>query len=641
MYDNIKNKNVMLLDIQYIKQNKKNNTPDVLYTIYKDLDTGEKYLDIKYEPRQDIYFEKPEYRNHSYSKIFAPIDELEVRHVKHKDIIKAIVTEGGPEYKRAYTQAINSGNYQELEKFHLAPFAYATDFDVRVWYRLKWFQDKDNNTQKYLTKGWMDIEVDSIDVDGFPEPEDCPVNAISLVNERDKTVYFFGLVGREFNESSIKNIPDIPKNKKMIEKLLKIKNYYESGLNQQKEAIGDIPELKRMAHEMFDDSYGVFEYKFFFYKDESKMLIDYFKLVNSLKLDFIEVWNMGFDIPYLIKRMTILGLTPSDVMCHPDFPIKQCYYKKDMYHFDIKNKTDFFFCSSYTIFVDQMIIYAAIRKGAQEFRSYKLNTIGQSLLNDEKLNYSDEGSIKTIPYTNYKKFIMYNIKDTLLQCGIERKTDDLDNLYILSYDNLTPYENVFKQTVFLRNLQYKYFLNMGLIPGNNINQILNRGEKDAEQLEEEIEHLEELEAEKEDCWNEEDSDKQASSMTQSFDGALVADPTLNKNNGQLLFGKKSNNIFNLAVDMDMKAFYPNTIQAMNITPNALIYKAYISSNQFVKGVCKINTIFNDVYQYPDLDVAKDVFDNFLTGNYLYSCHKWMNLPSVEDVYNKIKNKMGE
>lgn len=641
MYENIKGKNLMLLDVQYIRENRKNNTPDVLYTIYKDLNTGEKKVDIKYEPRQDIYFEKPEYRNHDYSKIFAPIDELEVRHVKHKDIIKSIVLEGGPEYKKAYSQVLNSGNFKEISKFHLAPFAYATDYDIRVWYRLKWFQEKDNDAQKVITKGWMDIEVDSIDVEGFPEPEECPINAISLVNEKDKTVYFFGLVGRDFDDSKIDRIPNTPKNSKILRGLSKIKNYYKIGLPQQQEVIDNIDKMKEMAHEMFDDSYGIFDYKFYLYKDESKMIIDYFKLVNTLKLDFIEIWNIKFDIPYIIDRCKILGLNPTDVICHPDFPIKRCCFKEDKTHFDVKNLTHFFICSSYTIFVDQMITYAAIRKGAQEFRSYKLNDIGKNLLNDSKLDYSEDGSIKTIAYTDYKKFIMYNIKDTLLQCGIERKTSDLDNLYISSYDNLTPYENVFKQTVFLRNLQYKYWLSMGLIPGNNINQILNQGAKDLEQIEEEAEKEEEERELKEDGWNTEESDNEAKSDKQSFDGALVADPTLNKKNGQLLLGKKSNNVYNLSVDMDMEAFYPNSIQGMNITPNALIFKAYISSNQFIKSVCNINSIFKDAYLQPNSDIAKDVFDNFLTGDYLYSCHKWMNLPSVEDVYDRIKKKMGE
>ena len=59
--------NAMLCDVQYVKANKKAKEPDFLYLIWKDLDTGEKHLNIIPEPKMDIYFEKPEYRNHSYN----------------------------------------------------------------------------------------------------------------------------------------------------------------------------------------------------------------------------------------------------------------------------------------------------------------------------------------------------------------------------------------------------------------------------------------------------------------------------------------------------------------------------------------------------------------------------------------------
>jgi len=641
MYENIKEKNAMLLDVQYIKPNKHLEQPDVLYTIYKDLDTGEKKLNIKYEPRMDIYFEKPEYRNHSYSKIFAPIEEVDIKQVKYTEITKAIVNEAGPEYKKMYSHLVSSGNYRDLERFQLAPFAFGTDFDVRTYYRLKWFQEKDNDLQKHLSKGYMDIEVDSIDVEGFAQSEVCPINAISLIDADGKCVYLFALVGRDMPESS-KQALDSGRGSDM-EKLSKIRQLYNDGLIQQEEAYSDINNLKATAHEMFDENYPGFDYKFFFFKHEegakqgeivgeAKLIINFFKLVHNLKLDFIEVWNMGFDIPYIMDRLKVLGFNPADIMCHPDFPIKQCYYKKDLYHFSIKNKTDFFLCSSYTIFIDQMITYAAIRKGAQEFRSYKLNTIGQSLLGDKKLDFSEEGDIKTIPYTNYVKFIMYNIKDTLLQYGIENKTEDLENVYLLSYDNITPFENIFKQTVFLRNLQYKYYLDMGLIPGNNINQILNRGEKDAEQIEEEQERDDDYE------WDESDSDDAARSSVSTYEGALNADPTLNKANGEVILGKPTNNINHLAIDMDMKAFYPNSNSSMNITPNALIFKAYVSSNQFMKGKAVVKSIFDNAYLKPDTDVAKDLFDNFLTGDYLYCMNKWFNLPSIEEVCHIIEGE---
>ena len=79
------------------------------------------------------------------------------------------------------------------------------------------------------------------------------------------------------------------------------------------------------------------EYKFFFYKDERMMLVHLFQLINKLKRDFIGIWNIAFDIPYIIERMNVLGLDPKQVICHPDFPVKECWFKKDTINFAIKN----------------------------------------------------------------------------------------------------------------------------------------------------------------------------------------------------------------------------------------------------------------------------------------------------------------
>ena len=49
----------MLIDVQYIKESKKDKHPDYLYLIWKDLDKNEKYMQVIPEPKWDIYFEKP------------------------------------------------------------------------------------------------------------------------------------------------------------------------------------------------------------------------------------------------------------------------------------------------------------------------------------------------------------------------------------------------------------------------------------------------------------------------------------------------------------------------------------------------------------------------------------------------------
>ena len=502
----IDKKNSMLLDIQYVKANRANHTPDYLYIIWKDLTTGKKYLQCVPEPKMEIYFEKHEYRDHAYNKNYARLEELDKKVVKFKDIIYAIADDMGDVGRNKLNNCFTTGNYSALEEFYIYPYVYGADYDVRVWYRHKWMEEFDNDEPKVLTKGFLDIEVDSLESVGMPNPEMHPIDLITIIDTTTRTSYTFALIGVECNEKDTSNM-----NLREREKEYERRAMYEHRLKEQDYYSSNVEELEMEAHKMFDENYPDMEYKFYFYKDEVKMIVHVFQLINKLKLDFIGVWNIAFDIPYIMDRLRTFGVDPKDVMCHPDFPVKECRFKKDMRNFAIKNKSDFFHCSSYTIFWDQMVTYAAIRKGQQELRSNKLTYIANKEIGDAKLDYSEDGNIKTLSYNNYLKYILYNIKDVLLQVGIEEKTTDVETYYVTSYKNITPYESEFKQTVKLRNVQYKSFLSQGLVPGENVNGFLYN-------------HMEKSE-------DDDDDDDDV-----GFEGALVGNPKLNDNFGDKLFG---------------------------------------------------------------------------------------------------------
>lgn len=617
--EKINKENAMLLDIQYIKANKKKNQQDLLYIIWKNLDTNEKFLQVVPEPMMDIYFEKPEVRTHAYNKNYERLENLNKKTVKYKDIIFEIVNDMGDVGRQKLQNYFTTGNYSGLREFYTYPYVYGADYDIRAWYRYKWLQTFDNSRPKKLTKGFLDIEVDTLESIGMPDPVFNPVDLVTLIDESTKTSYTFSLVGVECKE---KNLEDMTPEQRINE--INRRNMYAHRLEQQDECVSNISAVEAKAHEMFDENYPGMKYKFYFYHDERKMLVHLFQLINILKLDFIGVWNIAFDIPYLIERMTVLGLDPAEVMCHPDFPIKECWFKKDKMNFQIKNKSDFFHISSYTIFVDQMVIYAAIRKGQQELRSNKLTYIAQKELQDEKLDYSEEGNIKTLSYKNFLTYIMYNIKDVLLQVGIEERTTDFDTYYITSYKNMTPYESEFKQTVKLRNVQYASYMSQGLVPGENINGFLYNNMKKSET-------------------EDEDDDEEDS----KFEGALVGNPLLIDNFGIELFGKKSSSVFRYSIDMDMSRFYPSCIGAMNIDPSTLIFKTIVDpSNYDVRGgdipyhgITDVQVVKENNDSFAE-DIAKEVFDNFQTRNWLSVGYKWLNLPSVNDIYKEVVKKLG-
>lgn len=609
----INKETAMLLDVQYVRGNRREKIPDYLYVIWKDIITGKKYMNAIPEPKMAIYFEKPEYRNHSYNKTYEHIEHLDKVIVPYTGIINAIANDSGEWGRQKLDQIYQTGNYKELENFKTYQYVFGADYDIRSWYRIQWLQTMENSKPKEVTKGFCDIEVDSLESIGLPSPDLCPIDLVTLIDGHNMKCYTFALTGVTCKEKDMTNMT--PQQK---EKELERREMYENRILQQKELMNDVEGLKKELHDLFDESYGRLDYNFYFYTDERKMLVHIFQLINTLKLDFIQFWNMAFDIPYFIDRIKALGMNPADIMCSKDFPVKECYFKKDMKHFQVKNKADYFKCSSYTIYTDQMRNYAAIRKGGTELRSNKLTYIAKKEIDDEKLDYSEDGNIKTLSYRNYRKYFIYNIKDVLLQFGIEGKTNDLDTFYVTSYKNATPYEHVFKQTIKLRNVQYISYLKNGLIPGENINQFINYTKEDSD--------------------TDDDDDD-------SFEGALVGNPLLNSDFGMEMYGKKSSSIFHYSIDMDMSAFYPSTIFVMNIDPSTLIFKTIVKANQFdvrggklkYHGITDKQMVEKNDDSFVD-DVAKEVFDNFQTRNYMNTAHKYFNLPSVDKVYNLLKEK---
>jgi len=279
-----------------------------------------------------------------------------------------------------------------------------------------------------------------------------------------------------------------------------------------------------------------------------------------------------------------------------------------------------------------MAIYAGIRKAESELRAFKLNYIAKKELGDEKYDYSEAGDIKTIAYNDWNKFVMYNIKDVLLQYGIEEKVKDFDYVYTMMYYNATPFHRIFHRIATIRNQSYISFWNQGLIPGNNINKF-----NDAKYLGN-IDEYGNLIPGKDD--------------DDSFVGALVADPIFNAYVGKPLYGRATNNIFRYVIDEDMGAFYPSINMAGNLNGCTLIFKLIIPPSEYrlTKAqkkdtenlYCEYHGITEELLLYDEDgedvdDIARELMDNFLTRNYMSFGYKWLNMPDVEEVYEYLKN----
>jgi hypothetical protein len=598
-----------------------NGTPDCLYTIYKDLTTGEKHVIVMEQPSMPIWFEKEDKINHKYPVDFREKADCDMKVVRYKDIPFEIANHMGDQGKDFLRNVFETKNYKELRMLNTYPYVFGHDYDIRTYYRYAWKERASKDIVPKITKSFLDIECDSFDIAGFPNPESSPIDLVTVIDGEHKRSFTFALVNRPYKELPTSQFALGPHLDETVKKKEAYrKEMYESRHAQEKDLMEHQEELKKELHQMFDPSYGYIDFNFYFYEDERQMLVHLFECIHQISPDFLMIWNIGFDIPYILNRMQFLGLNPEEIICDKEFPYKKCYFKKDYKNFDIKNKTDWFNVTSKTVYLDQMELYGAIRKGRDELRSYSLNFVAKKELEDAKLDYSEDGDIKTVGYKNYKRYFIYNIKDVLLQYGIENVTEDCETLYMGTYDNITSYEDNFKQTVTLRNVQYRVYQSMDLIPGANINQILVQ--KDME------EHPEKY------------SKKKKADV--DFEGALVGNTKLIQKFGKPLYGKRTNYMFKYSIDMDMTAFYPSTIYELNIAPSTLIFKATILADNYTPrggdipfhGFTDVQLVKENKDSFKG-DIAAEIFDNFQTGNYLSTGHKFLNLPTVTEIEQEL------
>jgi hypothetical protein len=166
-----------------------------------------------------------------------------------------------------------------------------------------------------------------------------------------------------------------------------------------------------------------------------------------------------------------LGYEPEAIICDPAFKYKTCFFEEDD-NIQVHKRNHRCVISIKPLIMCQMWMYAGVRSGAGKLPSMKLNAIAKKELRDEKLNYEEEGNIKTFMYKNLWKYFMYNIKDVLLQKGIGRTTGDIDAVYDRCYDHGMLIPEAFVSTTMLTTSLTKYFFKEGFILGTNANRIM-------------------------------------------------------------------------------------------------------------------------------------------------------------------------
>jgi hypothetical protein len=580
----------ILFDVRYYRK------PECFEVIYLDPITHQ--LEVRYEePIVDIWFLKEEYRTNQYQISQAEMDKCYPVYCKVSQIPLAIAQNIGGEWKEYFDKNSKYKKQSELSEYMCrCPWVFKADFVPDVYFRLRWLQKYgDQIDVSQVTYGFLDIEIDVIDK--TVNPKDItdvsqPVNAVTIILPHKKICAVLVLGPRPKHKIH-------PKFHMLLDKQ---KVEFDWMVNHQEE-------FKRMIVEDDEDNKKYLEgydvrLHIFDFNDEIKLIKTVFDYINKYRPMFMTSWNAKFDDNYLMNRIAYLGYDPKDFMIPKDFKTDRLYYAEDKSNnFSLKNSRDWFHTSTYTVYICQMRLFAMIRKSQSERRSYGLSSVGKDLAGIDKLTQTKSGSFRQFAYTDFLKFILYNVRDVVVQLAIELAAADFQSLVGRSYMFATQYSKCFQETHIVRNITEFIFEDEGYVQACKL--IVDPN------------------------------------IDTAFKGAFVAPTIHNSPTGQILNGKKINNIMFGVLDADAASYYPSTKMAMNMDPMSLLFKCKINNRVFTNNQC-VNHSFNQEYVWHDSknkphdeDMTGPIINSYKNGNEMSVLSNWFNVPSVSEIFEEL------
>ena len=186
-------------------------------------------------------------------------------------------------------------------------------------------------------------------------------------------------------------------------------------------------------------------------KDEKDLLQKFLFVWNHEDWipDIVTGWNTErFDIPYIYNRIKKLFDVKEANRLSPWRIVEERQLVRGKSNAragkDIENRTDLIYDIIGISSLDYLELYRKFSFTNQE--SYKLDHIANVVLGENKLDYSEYGSLYEMYQKNYEKFVDYNIHDTVLVERMEDKLGLIKQVFALAYDAKVNYLDVMTTT---------------------------------------------------------------------------------------------------------------------------------------------------------------------------------------------------
>tara|TARA_Y100000310_G_C20678363_1_gene814400 strand:+ start:666 stop:3191 length:2526 start_codon:yes stop_codon:yes gene_type:complete len=176
-------------------------------------------------------------------------------------------------------------------------------------------------------------------------------------------------------------------------------------------------------------------------KDEYALITKFLKFWKHLDPDVVTGWYIeGFDIPYLVRRITKLfnydkakELSPWGIL----FENKNNAFGKEKFEYNLVGIATLDYVKQYQYFVAP---YLEVKP-----EDYKLNTVAYADLGEKKLDFSEYGSLQNLYKHDFQKFMEYNIRDTNLVNRLDDMHGILGQTMATAYDAKVNFEDVYMQ----------------------------------------------------------------------------------------------------------------------------------------------------------------------------------------------------
>ena len=189
---------------------------------------------------------------------------------------------------------------------------------------------------------------------------------------------------------------------------------------------------------------------------EKELIKKIFDILRQCDADILTGWNIKlFDMPYIIGRAKLF-FEEKEIQAWMPFG----FMKMRITNIGGKDYTLYEF-PGYTI-LDYMDLYKKFSGTNQE--SYALNNIAKVELDEQKLDYTEYGSLREFYTQNFQKFAEYNVQDVVLVERLEDKLKLIDLAVSIAYEAKITFDTVFFATRIWETICCDYLAKQNIVP---------------------------------------------------------------------------------------------------------------------------------------------------------------------------------